>query len=197
VDQTFFISENDAPAKRTIMVEALRLFSRKGIRETTIRDIAAASGYTNPALYKHFSSKDELALDLFVACYRESVRALDAQMSRHTSFDGRLRALVHTYTTGFDANPDAVMFAMDHLAQFWSDVPHSLKKRTIITLIRELVTLGETEGCVPRDIDIEVRVAAIAGALGQLSRLVYLGGINGPASKYEEDLEKTLRRALS
>ncbi len=76
VSQAFFISETDAPAKRTIMVEALRLFSRKGIRETTIRDIAAAVGYSNPALYKHFSSKDELALELFVACYRECTYAI-------------------------------------------------------------------------------------------------------------------------
>lgn len=197
VSQAFFISETDAPAKRTIMVEALRLFSRKGIRETTIRDIAAAAGYSNPALYKHFSSKNELALELFVACYRECTHALDVSMGVHSSFDLRLRALVHTYTASFDAYPDAVMFAVEHLATFWSEVPRTMKKRTIITLIRELIELGETEGCVPRDIDIEVRVASVAGALGQLSRLVYLGGMSGPASKYDDDLEITLRRALS
>ncbi|MCK5377629.1 MAG: TetR/AcrR family transcriptional regulator [Acidobacteria bacterium] len=197
VSQAFFISETDAPAKRTIMVEALRLFSRKGLRETTIRDIAAAAGYSNPALYKHFSSKDELALELFVACYRECTRALDAKMSVEKSFDLRLRALVRTYTASFDEYPDAVMFAVEHLARFWSDVPRAMKKRTIITLIRELIELGESEGRVPRDIDIEVRVAMVAGALGQLSRLVYLGGMSGPASKYNDDLESTLRRALS
>ena len=197
MSQAFFISEADAPAKRTIMIEGLRLFSRKGLRETTIRDIAAATGYTNPALYKHFSSKDELALQLFVACYRELTRALDAKMRTDNSFDLRLRALVRTYTTSFDAYPDAVMFAIDHLTRFWRDVPRALKKRTIITLIRELVELGEAEGCVPRDVDIEVRVSMIAGALGQLSRLVYLGGISGPASTYNDDLETTLRRALS
>jgi hypothetical protein len=37
----------------------------------------------------------------------------------------------------------------------------------------------------------------VAGALGQLSRLVYLGGVSGPASKYDDDLETTLLRALS
>ena len=197
MSQAFFISETDAPAKRTIMIEALRLFSRKGLRETTIRDIAAATGYTNPALYKHFSSKDELALELFVACYRECTRTLETEMSIHKNFDLRLRALVRTYTTSFDAYPDAVMFAIDHLTRFWRDVPRALKKRTIITLIRELVELGEAEGCVPRDVDIEVRVSMVAGALGQLSRLVYLGGISGPASTYNDDLETTLRRALS
>ena len=118
------------------MVEALRLFSRKGLRETTIREIAAAAGYTNPALYKHFSSKDALAIELFVACYRECTRALDSKMSAHKSFDLRLRALVRTYTASFDAYPDAVMFAVEHLTRFWSEVPRAMKKRTIITLNR-------------------------------------------------------------
>jgi len=197
MDQAFFVSETDAPAKRTIMVEALRLFSRKGLRETTIRDIATAAGYTNPALYKHFSSKDALALELFVACYRELMHALDAKMEAGDSFGFRLDALVRTFTASFDAYPDAVMFAVDHLATFWSEVPRVMKKRTIITLILELIKMGEAEGRVADNIDIEVRVAVIAGALSQLSRLVYLGGISGPASKYNDDLEVTLRRALS
>jgi len=197
MSQAFFVSETDAPAKREIMVEALRLFSRKGLRETTIRDIAAAAGYTNPALYKHFESKDALALELFVACYRECVHMLDAKMGGSDSFDLKLRALVRTFTAGFDAYPDAVIFAVDHLSTFWSEVPRAMKRRTIITLIQELIEMGEAEGCVPRNIDIEVRVSVIAGALGQLSRLVYLGGISGPASKYDDDLEQTLRRALS
>jgi len=197
MNQPFFISETDPPAKRTIMVEALRLFSRNGLRETTIRDIAAAAGYTNPALYKHFPSKDALALELFVACYRECVRVLDAKMSANNSFDLRLRALVRTYTASFDAYPDALMFAVEHLTRFWPEVPDAMTKRTMITLIRELVELGEADGSVPRDIDGEVRVAVIAGALVQLSRLVYLGGVSGPASKYNDDLENSLRRALS
>ena len=179
------------------MTEALHLFSRKGLRETTIRDIAAATGYTNPALYKHFSSKDELALELFIACYRELTRVLDAEMSEHESFGHRLQALVHAYSASFDAYPDATMFAVEHIATFWPDVPRAMKKRTIITLIRQLIELGETEGCVPHDIDIDVRVAMVSGALAQLSRLVYLGGMSGPASNFNDDLEHTLRRALS
>jgi AcrR family transcriptional regulator len=195
--QPFFVSESDPPAKRMIMIEALRLFSRKGLRETSIRDIAEATGYTNPALYKHFSGKDELARELFVACYRECTRSLDAAMSATETFELRLRALVQTYAAGFDANPDVVMFATEHLAHFWPEVPRSMKKRTIITLIRDLIELGEAEARVPNDIDIDVRVAVVAGALSQLSRLIYLGGLRGPASKHADDLATTLLRALS
>src|SRR5678816_688962 len=65
----FYVADDDAPAKREIMSAALKLFSERGLAATSIRDIADESGYTNPALYKHFESKDELALYLFETCH--------------------------------------------------------------------------------------------------------------------------------
>ena len=61
----FYVRESDPAAKREILRAALKLFSERGLAATTIRDIANESGYTNPALYKHFAGKDELALYLF------------------------------------------------------------------------------------------------------------------------------------
>ena len=65
------MAEGDAPAKRRILVTALELFVRDGLCETSVRDIAKASGFTNPALFKHFKSKDDLARYLFERCYLE------------------------------------------------------------------------------------------------------------------------------
>ena len=66
----FFVREEDPPAKRQILRAAMTLFSERGLAGTSIRDIARESGYTNPALYKHFASNDELALYLFETCHR-------------------------------------------------------------------------------------------------------------------------------
>ena len=192
----FFIAEGDAPAKRTIMIEALRLFTRKGLCETTIRDIAQASGYTNPALYKHFASKDELALQLFIACYREGIRIIDLALDSSDCFEDRLRAFVRAYTFGFDAYPDAAMYAGEHLGKFWPDVPASLKQRTIITQIRDLIRSGQAEGVVPVADNVELKVVVVAGSIGQLGRLVYLKGLPGPAGQYADDLSATLLGAL-
>jgi AcrR family transcriptional regulator len=57
-----YLAHDDAPAKKKILTEALRLFVRDGLCETSIRDIARATGYTNPALFKHFASKERLAV---------------------------------------------------------------------------------------------------------------------------------------
>src|SRR5262249_47623386 len=47
---------------------ALRLFVTRGLRGTTVRDIAARAGVAEGTLYRHWRSKRELARSLFRGC---------------------------------------------------------------------------------------------------------------------------------
>src|SRR5262252_5911803 len=90
----FYIREGDPPAKREILRAAMTLFSRHGLAGTSIRDIAGESGYTNPALYKHFSSKEELAVYLFEICHRRLWTKCNAAIVTASSFDAKLEAYI-------------------------------------------------------------------------------------------------------
>ncbi|MDR3269997.1 MAG: TetR/AcrR family transcriptional regulator [Peptococcaceae bacterium] len=46
--------------KQLIMLAAIELFAKKGYRETSVREIAAASNITEASMYNHFSSKNEI-----------------------------------------------------------------------------------------------------------------------------------------
>jgi len=46
--------------KDKILKTSLKLFSRKGYKATTVRDIAGAIGMKQSALYNHFKNKDEI-----------------------------------------------------------------------------------------------------------------------------------------
>jgi AcrR family transcriptional regulator len=46
--------------KAVILARALELFASKGYKETTVRDIAAAVGLRQGALYNHFDNKDAI-----------------------------------------------------------------------------------------------------------------------------------------
>src|SRR5438034_9626380 len=88
----FYISENDPPAKREILRAAMKLFSERGLAATSIRDIAEESGFTNPALYKHFVGKEELALYLFESCHRRVWTSCVAALASAKDFPGKLDA---------------------------------------------------------------------------------------------------------
>ena len=65
-----------APQRREQLIEvATKLFARNGYEATTTAAIALAAGVTEPILYRHFDSKQEL----FVAI----VRAVSAQTMTH------------------------------------------------------------------------------------------------------------------
>lgn len=50
--------------RERIQAVALELFAERGVRETSLRQIAERLGLTKPALYYHFSSREELLRSL-------------------------------------------------------------------------------------------------------------------------------------
>ena len=51
----------DPPSKRKILQAALHLFVQRSVDGVTVREIAAEAGYTNPALFKYFPTKEAAA----------------------------------------------------------------------------------------------------------------------------------------
>ena len=52
--------------RELIVATAAEMFARKGIRSTTVREIADAVGVLSGSLYHYFSSKDEVLNELFI-----------------------------------------------------------------------------------------------------------------------------------
>src|SRR6478609_3431233 len=102
----FYLEEGDPPAKREILRAALKLFSERGLASTSIRDIADESGYTNPALYKHFESKDELALYLFETCHARVWTRCATALGAAAGFRNKLEAYVAVWMELLDTEPD-------------------------------------------------------------------------------------------
>ncbi|MFH1686546.1 MAG: TetR/AcrR family transcriptional regulator [bacterium] len=65
--------------KRQIVDQATRLFSRNGFDKVTVKDLAQACGITEPALYRHFKSKE--------AIYDAVLSSLGASLEHQELFD--------------------------------------------------------------------------------------------------------------
>jgi len=183
----FQIAPDAPPAKQAILKAALKLFAANGIDGVTIRDVASASGFTNPALYKHYKSKEAMATDLFETCYREMVARMEAPLRQGLPFHGALDEYLRTLMELYDAAPEAIDFVADNLPRFWPEMPEELKTRTQVTQVRELLKQGRKEGAVTRDQPLEMQVVFVMGLINQLARMARQGGLSKPITAYRKD----------
>ena len=185
----FFVSAEDPPARQQILIEGLRLFTEKGLCETTVRDIADATGYTNPALYRHFEGKDALASFLFRRCYERMIADVQKALSLAASGQESMRAFVSAMLQLYAESPPALLFISDNIRRFWPGVPPRMRRVTLLMFVREILAPGVRAGTVD---EVEIRAATVVGALQQVFRMLYLELIDGPPDRWVEPLTNTL-----
>ena len=187
-----YLNEDDPLSKRMLLQTALRLFAERGIHAVTVRDIAKDAGYTNPALFKFFDSKDSLVLFLFEHCYVDLCRKLEASSPPTLRFAERLRGIAEVFLNQLDDDPASVLFVQEHLRELWPRVSRKVRAHSIVGLIRQTLEAGRVEGAVGAGSDLDLLGAAVIGTLAQFARLAYFGEFKKPAIGYAPEIVKIL-----
>ena len=190
----FYIREDDPPAKRQILRAAMKLFSEHGLDGTSIRDIAEESGYTNPALYKHFASKEELAVHLFETCHRRLWTRTKAAIDAGTSFDDKLEGYIGQVLELVDEHPEAMAFLSDSARVLWPKAGPAVRRQTMIDLARSLMSLAPQSRRGRAAVNADVAAASLQGTLSELARMLQVGVIPGPAVRWKKNLVALFRK---
>jgi AcrR family transcriptional regulator len=192
----FYIRDDDPPAKRQILRAAMKLFSERGLAATSIRDIAHESGYTNPALYKHFASKDELALHLFETCHRRLWTRCHDAVGAAKSFDDKLEGYIGQVLELVDEHPEAMAFLSESARVLWPKAGPAVRRHTMIGLARSLMLLAP-QARRGRPVNPDVAAASLQGTLAELARMLQVGVIPGPAVRWKGDLVAFFRKVAA
>lgn len=182
-----------AAGKQRILRAALRLFTEKGLCETSIRDIGAAAELSNPALYKHYESKDALAQELFVFCYRWLHSALERVVrGDFESFATQFAAYSSTFFRRFETAPEVVIYISDNIQHFWPAVQADVAGDTFIGQINRMLMSAIDRKEISDDLDTDLTSAIIIGGIQQLSRMWYLGLLERPATDWTESFTERI-----
>ncbi|MCG5241241.1 TetR/AcrR family transcriptional regulator [Azospirillum doebereinerae] len=126
---------------------AIALFAQKGVRATTVKDIARSAGVSEGALYRHWPSKEELAAELFAAEYTAMSQTLrDAAGSGPAP--ERLRRVIHHAFHLAESAPDRARFLLLSQHDSLPLVPQG--QETPVDVICGIVAEGIAEGSVVR-----------------------------------------------
>lgn len=151
-----------------IIKTALEFFISNSYEATSLKDVAAEVGISKPAIYHHFSSKDELFMEAVNAFLNE----LDSIFSKMTSLEGELKSnlkstltslegLISHYHNYINVEKDMVLlrfyfFIYDAIKSF----PEIRKKfndlytKTMYSL-KDLLRKSQDKGVIRDDIDCE------------------------------------------
>lgn len=192
----FYIREDDPPAKRQILRAAMKLFSERGFAATSIRDIADESGYTNPALYKHFESKEHLALHLFETCHRRMWARCNAAVLSARSFDGKLEGYIGQWLELVDEHPEVVAFLSDSARVLWPKASPAVRRQTMIGLTRSLLLDAPRRRGAAAAMNPDLAAASLQGTLSELTRMLHVGVVDGPAVRWKGELVTLFRKLV-
>ncbi|ACG57043.1 transcriptional regulator, TetR family [Hydrogenobaculum sp. Y04AAS1] len=176
--------------KRTrnrILHEALKIFSNKGIRETTIKDIARAVGITEGAIYRHFDSKEQIVKSLFLNSSQEFYNHLSSALSKAQNFEEALKNLSEAFLNYAFTNPEAFKF-INLFHYFKIDYELKLKDGKMPKdVIYEFFKSHEEIGIQP-----EYATALFIGTLERIFLFYEMGFIDD----IEEDIQEKAYRLL-
>jgi len=142
----------------------MRLFVEKGIKETTIRDIAAEANIAEGTLYRHYASKEELAWRLFVDNFTAIGRTLAEIQRSQEGIRNKLAAIIRYFCSVFDR--DAVMFNYLFLARHQHMLRLTPRMPNPYLVIRSVVREGMARGEIPQA-DLDLATSMVMGVILQ------------------------------
>ena len=95
-----------------IIQESIQLIAEKGIQGLTIKNISKAIGITEPAIYRHFESKNDIILGI-ISTMKSSTDAELSNIDENNPTIDKIKKMIQGHTNRFIKNPSltAIIFS--------------------------------------------------------------------------------------
>jgi len=153
--------------RERIVAAAVDLFYRNGYGKTTLEQVANELQVTKPFIYAHFSSKNELLVEICSRAIRLAHESLNRAMAQDASATERLETVVRDFLRAvLNHQPHAMIFSREEkeLEQKDREAINLLRRdfdRRLVELINLGVCAGEFEVA-----DVQLAALAIGGIVG-------------------------------
>lgn len=127
---------------------ALDLFVTKGVTATTIKDIAHKAEIAEGTLYRHYTSKEELATSLFVTAYEKITAELRDIVLQYDQIGDQIRGIVNLLCEHFDSDPVLfryLLLSQHHQIKYLSNEPNNAH-----TFFADIVKRAMEKGQMPK-----------------------------------------------
>ncbi|PWI56738.1 TetR/AcrR family transcriptional regulator [Sulfoacidibacillus thermotolerans] len=172
-----------------IVNAAIRLFSRKGIEGTSVREIGREAGVTDAAIYKHFDSKDDVALAVFSKYSDLYSRLIDYHRQVDNPFEYRLDQLIADILEYHDQDRFGLLL-LSQRHEIFSRL--STTHRLPIIAMTDFIQSGIEESTIPVQ-TARLSAALVIGALIRLAVFSDMGGLPLVLVNMKAEIQERIR----
>ncbi len=158
--------------KSRIFQAAAQLFARYGFERVSIRQICQNVGVQKPTLYYYFKDKETLILEMLRFAHQLVIEYRSQFIEPHEDFLDKMWGLLQGRKHFVENYPHFFRFyAMIHLFS----TPEKVKQEMVTQIqpllddFRNLLLLGQQQGYIEPNEDVEILLQTILGTLNQLS----------------------------
>ena len=180
--------------RQRIIDGALRLFAERGVDATSIRDIATSAMITEPAVYRHFRSKEDLIWEIFWTGYRGLGETLRDVAPADADLKTRLAAMVKTICDLFDKDQPLFRFLL--LTQHGQLGKITEREKSPVQVLHDQLAAAISAGALPKQ-DAELATSTVFGIVLQAATFKVYGRLDQPLAQYAPRLVAACWAALN
>jgi AcrR family transcriptional regulator len=182
-----------ADTKDRIDQAAIALFISRGVDASTTKEIAAAAGISEGAIYRHYRSKDELAVSLFMGVHKRLSSLVEEAAAKAGGVEGKAAAIVAAYCEVADENWSLFTFHILTLHRF---LPHYREDgRDPVTVVERVLKQAMMDCEIP-PADPTVLAAMLIGVVIQTAQNTVYGRIDSRLTTHAPLMTKAVQAIL-
>jgi AcrR family transcriptional regulator len=169
--------------RKRIIANSAELFNQRGYAASSLSDIMERTGIKKGGIYRHFASKEEIAVEAFQYAGSVVSGKIHEALDRETTAAGKLLVFLRVYENVVEAPPFIGGCPLLNLATESDDGDPVLRENArrgmdnMLELMRRIISEGVRSGEFKRDLDVD--------ALATFALSIMEGGIM--LSKLEGD----------
>lgn len=175
--------------KDNVIAATISLVAKNGVHSTTVRQIAREAGVTEAALYRHFDNKEDLFIKVYCRIVAEMAAVKEEILESGKPIREKIREWIRVSYDYYDRFPDAFTYVVL--------TPHNFpeNQEEIVTLQgRLLMKMFEQLPSTAHSPSPELNLSHFSGVLLNIPQLINSGFLEGPASKYTDEVVAVIER---
>ncbi len=147
-----------------ILLQASKLFAKKGYTASSMREIAANTGITKATIYHYFKNKEEILFEIMNSAMDKAFVSIEKIKSKNITILEKFTEIINFYSKYYIGNQDNLILLVNDIQFLNSDYKKILidKEKKYVDLIYDILKEMKSEGKL-KDIPLPVVSFAFFG----------------------------------